>query len=397
MAKIFNQLYIRYFQFVLYFLLLFIITLVINGKIFAEVTELVVMRNLIESNIIKTGLGVKSVVISLDGLKVYSINLEEMSIYEFDRKSRNLLRKVVFIPHAGTGFDYKTKTSINSYQEKPVEGHITHDGQYLWVSLHNGDGVVVWGLKGEETWYEGQPYKDALLYERSSPGTDATTANKDFEQSKINLLWIKTGKTPKVITSSPDGKYLFVANWHSCTVSVIDIKSDNPQEWRKIKDLKTGRIPRGLVVSPDSKYLYVAQMGDNGISVVDIDSLSKIYEIKIGNNPRHIVTDGRFLYVSLNAGAKLAKVDIAERKVLKYANTGKQPRTIVLSKDGKTLFVVCYLNNKLQAFSADNLEFIDEWKSSLHPVAVDLYQEDNQLEIWTGNYSSGTLKIFSFD
>jgi len=47
--------------------------------------------------------GVKSVLISPDGSRVYSMNLEGMSVYEFDRKSRKLLRKLSFIPTKGKG------------------------------------------------------------------------------------------------------------------------------------------------------------------------------------------------------------------------------------------------------------------------------------------------------
>ena len=147
-------------------------------------------------------------------------------------------------------------------------------------------------------WTKDKPFKEAWL-------CDVAQADKAVaEKTKIRLLWIKTGKTPKVITSSPDGRYLFVANWHSSTVSVIAIESENPAEWHKVKDIATGRIPRGMAVSKDSKYLYVAQMGGSGISVVDLATLEKVDEIRVGANPRHIVLAGRFLYVSLNAGQK---------------------------------------------------------------------------------------------
>lgn len=355
-----------------------------------EGTQAPVTLKLNKPETIKTALGVKSVLMSPDGSKVYSINLEAMSVYEFDRASRKILRKLVFIPNPGTGFDYTRKTSIGSYQEKPVEGHFTHKGRYLWISLHNGNGVVVWDLQSGDTWREGKPFKEAWL-------CDVAPADKGVdEKTKIRLLWIKTGKTPKVITSSPDGRYLFVANWHSSTVSVIAIDSDNPAEWRKVKHLATGRVPRGMVVSGDSKFLYVAQMGGSGISVVDLATLRKVDEIRVGANPRHIVLGGGFLYVSLNAGSKIVKVDMATRKVVKIAKTGKYPRTIVLSADKKTLFVVCYKSDELQAFATKNLSLIGSWKSALHPVGVDLFAKGGKREVWVGNYSSGTIKVFGF-
>lgn len=334
--------------------------------------------------------GVKSVLVHPDGSRVYSINLEAMSVYELDRASRKVFRKLAFIPHRGAGFDYLKRVPIDSFQEKPVEGHFTHDGRYLWLSLHNGNGVVVWDLQSGDSRVKGKPFKEAWLY------TVTPVKKCDADRRKVRLLWLKTGKTPKVITSSPDGRYLFVANWHSSTVSVIAINSYNPNKWRKVKDIKTGRIPRGLAVSTDSKYLYVAQMGGAGISVVDLESLEKIDEIWVGPNPRHIVLAGQFLYASLNAGSKIVKVDLTTRKVLRKADTGKYPRTIVLSADGKVLYVVCYKSDELQAFTTQDLQLVGNWKSALHPVAVDLFTDGETREVWVGNYSSGTIKVFSF-
>ncbi len=348
---------------------------------------------LIRKETLKAGYGVKSVLISPDGADVYSLNLEAMSIYDFDRASREIRRKLVFVPHKGKGFDYKKKKWIDSYQEKPVEAHITHNGRFLWASLHNAGGVVVWDLQGGDTCVDGRPCKEAWLHERI---VNATAGGKPvFSSRKIKLLLIKTGRTPKVIAASPDGRYLFVANWHSNTVSVIRIASPNPADWAKIADFKAGPVPRGLAVSPDSRYLYVAIMGGNAVRVFDLDTFKPVHDIRVGVNPRHILLDGHYLYASLNMASRLVKVDTRTDRVLDSADTDMAPRTVAISRDKRFIFAVCYKGGELQAFSGGSLRGQGAWKSPGRPVAVDVYQGGDIYEVWVGDYTAGRLNVFT--
>jgi hypothetical protein len=389
-------------------LTVFFVLLPFNKGLLAE--EPPAPLELLKQEVLPTGGGVKSLIMNSDSSNVYSINLEGMSVFEFDREKREIERKLVFIPHKGKGFNYKKNTWITSYQEKPVEACLTHNDRFLWISLHNAGGVAVWDLEGVDTYVPGRPFKEAWLYERApaedgdnppdsetNKRPDSNKDNKsDFIKRKIRLLLIETGKTPKVITGSPDGKHLFVANWHSNSVSAIKIDSPEPEDWKKIKDFKPFIIPRGLAVSPDSSRLYIAQMGSNVVSAIDLEKMEKAGEIKSGANPRHIIVDGPFLYASLNKISKLVKIDPATGDVLLRANTCAMPRTIALSGDGKILFAACYRGNAVQAFSSDGLSLLGSWESGEHPVAVATYQKDDLLEAWVGNYTSGSLYVFTF-
>src|SRR6266487_2622908 len=86
--------------------------------------------------------GTKSVLFNSSGSKLYAMNLEGMSIYEFDQPTRKILRVFKFRATKGTGWDYEGDTAIESYQEKPVEACFSNDDKILWVSLHNAKGIV---------------------------------------------------------------------------------------------------------------------------------------------------------------------------------------------------------------------------------------------------------------
>ncbi|MFW6180779.1 MAG: YncE family protein [Spirochaetota bacterium] len=335
-----------------------------------------------DMQVLQARVGTKSVWLSPDRSRVYTLNLETLSVQEFDRAARSLAREIRFKPHPGKGYNYQEKREFDSLQEKPVEACFTHGGRYLWVSLHNAGGVVVWDLRDTDTAVEGRPFKEVTLHDyragTSTPG---------------RLLWIRTGRTPKVITASRDGRLLFVSNWHDGTVSVISIRGEEPASWEKVADIPGGRIPRGMAVSEDGGLLYVADMGGNSITAVDLDTLRAVSSIRVDPNPRHLTIDGRFVYVSINSGARILKVDLEEERVVASAETERTPRTIQLSPDGSLLFVTCYYPDRVQAFTAGGLELAGSWDSAERPVGIDVYQEGDLLELWVANYRSGTVKV----
>jgi DNA-binding beta-propeller fold protein YncE len=336
--------------------------------------------------------GVKSVLFNPAKTNLYALNLEGLSIYDFDRASRTLRRYIRFRRTPSKGYDYEEKKIIESFEEKPVEGFITHQGRYLWVSLHNGGCIAVWDLEKGSTAQPGKPFK--LADEHVATGVDPQTGKKTFTKQELRLLTISTGKTPKIIGGSPDGKYLFVTNWHSQTTSVIDISSPDPSGWSKIKDLANGAIPRGLAVSPDSKKLYVAIMGGNYLQEFDLATLTRTRTLNVGAGPRHIVLADSLLYISLNAADEIIRYNLRTQRVEKRSPTGDAPRTIILSDDRKFLFVTCYKSHLLEVYDARTFKRLGRYPSPENPVGVDLYQDDKAYEAWVCNYTRGTISVF---
>ena len=117
--------------------------------------------------------------------------------------------------------------------------------------------------------------------------------------------------------------------------------------------------------------------------------------VQVGINPRHVILNHGLLYVSLNKSDKLVKYDIINKQVVGTADTDRRPRTIATTSDGKLVFVVCYYGESLQAFRSEDLTLLGRWESRLHPVAVDVFEDGDTVEVWVGNYSSGTIQVFT--
>ena len=88
---------------------------------------------------------------------------------------------------------------------------------------------------------------------------------------------IKVGLHPNVIKSSPDGKFIYVANGSSDEISVIQVNKNAVVENIFIgllgKSLQ-GSTPNGLALSKDGKKLYVSNGLDNAIAVVHLGNKS---------------------------------------------------------------------------------------------------------------------------
>lgn len=334
--------------------------------------------------------GTKSVLFNRAGTRLYAMNLEGMSVYEYDAEKRSQLRSFVFKATPGMGWNYEKQRPVKSFEEKPVEACLSKDENLLWVSLHNAAGIVA------------LPVLDVAL---AAKGTDTVKTKRVYIIDKITnrkdsmlVPIIYTGATPKVIARTGNDSFVLVSNWHGLSVSALQRQAGVPY-LKKVADVKVSAIPRGIAVDDVHQKSYIAIMGSNTIAVIDNATWTRDADIPVAANPRHVVMDERGrLFVSFNQLAKVACVDPQTRTTLFSASTAAQPRSIVLSKNGKFLFVTCYSGNTIDIYKIEDNHFsiIYSLPCKGKPVGIDIRETDSSLEAWVCNYVGGNLSIFTF-
>lgn len=317
----------------------------------------------------------KSVVFSPDGTKFYINSLEGMKTVILDAET---LKELGTISHKFgeedaplfqnedrlPGYEYFTRPKngqTNCFGGKPVEFALSHNGKYLWVTYYRKS----WDPKA------------------TSPSAVAII---DMETNKPVRI-MPTGTIPKMLTPSPDGQTMAIINWGDNTVGLIDISSDDPQQFKYIRHFEDGKkldlartsgdrdsncgyCLRGAVFSPDSRYLLVGRMHGGDISVFDTQTGERVGILTgFPSTPRHLVRDGSTLYVSSNSSGYVSEIDLEKAinellqspsRTLKVKPrtifVGKGARTIALSPDGKYILAV--------SNQASQLSMIDrkDWK-----------------------------------
>jgi DNA-binding beta-propeller fold protein YncE len=167
-----------------------------------------------------------------------------------------------------------------------------------------------------------------------------------------------------------------------------------------VNTIPVSSIPRGIVVDDKNNKSFVAIMGGASLAVINNTNWKKDTDMVVQSNPRHIVMDtSGHIFVSYNRLAKIACIDAATGQSLFTATTHAQPRTIILSKNHKFLFVTCYSSDFVDVYkiNADNFEKIVSLPCKGHPVGVDIFENNDTLEAWVCSYSNGSISVFSFN
>jgi 6-phosphogluconolactonase (cycloisomerase 2 family) len=104
------------------------------------------------------------------------------------------------------------------------------------------------------------------------------------------------------------------------------------------------------------------------------------------------------LFVSYNSLGLIACLDAGTGATLFSAETHAQPRTIVLSRNQRFIFVTCYSGDFVDVYkiNSDSFSKIASLPCKGHPVGVDVYEDDNKLEAWVCSYSTGSISVFTF-
>ncbi len=345
-----------------------------------------------KKEVLNAASGTKAVVFNSTGTRLYAMNLEGMSVYEFDQATKKITREFKFTPTKGTGWDYNKSRPISSYQEKPVEACFSHNDRILWVSLHNAEGIVpIFVDEFEKAYKNPTPGVKTIPVTVVYPGSD----RKDV----FRVPLIETGKTPKVITRTADSKNLLVSNWHSRNVSVLEMDADKFPFGKVVSTIPVSAIPRGVVIDDANHRSFVAIMGGASLSVIDNDTWKADTVFRVASNPRHVVMDNNNrLFVSYNSLATIAAIDADSGKTLFTAKTHAQPRTIVLSKNHKFIFVTCYSSDMVDVYKINENSFtkVASLPCGGKPVGVDIFEGPEVLEAWVCSYSSGSITVFTF-
>ncbi len=159
----------------------------------------------------------------------------------------------------------------------------------------------------------------------------------DLETRKI-VREVTTGKNPKILVASPDGKSVFTSNWTSNDVTQVDVASA-----AVVRTLKAGKQPRGMAMSKSGK-LFVANFFGESIDIFEGEDLSKHHRITVCKCPRHLVVspDDQTLYITCLTASQIHAMDIATEKVMHTAQVGDAPKSVDVSPAGRYLYTADY-------------------------------------------------------
>lgn len=178
----------------------------------------------------------------------------------------------------------------------------------------------------------------------------ATLYVSNFRQHRVEVVDFRTltvratipvGSHPKTMVVTPDGQTMYVANYFGRSVSVVDLRVG-----REVRRLRTEEHPRGMGVLADGTLLTAAFHGD-AVHVFPSGATAERERWDACRYPRDILPspDRRSFYMTCSMGhIGFYRADGGGRP-FGIASTGRNPRSIGLSADGRWLGVANFTSS----------------------------------------------------
>ncbi len=159
------------------------------------------------------------------------------------------------------------------------------------------------------------------LYVCNEAGHEVWLLNPDTLKREQSIA---VGQHPHSCAVGADEKHLYVSNWGSRSVSIIDMKKGV-----RLRDLTVGVRPNDMALAPDGR-LFVACSGDNTVHVIGTAKIEKAGPDASPARP-------------LWAGTR----EIISTSLYPQSPEGSTPCSVAVSPDGKTLFIANADNNSV--------------------------------------------------
>lgn len=241
---------------------------------------------------------------------------------------------------------------LAEYQNETVAGNISSgnisiSGIISGYCQHTQSGESYW----EFVWVRGNYYFDVYFGENgnSAEGESGWQLIESLGEKPVQALTVTETITgfslPEGLAVTPNGKYVYVANRGSGSVSVISTASNT------VKATVTALSSSyDVAVTPNGEYAYVTNGG--WVSVISTDSNTVKATVSVGYRPT--VGDAQFLAVSPNGeyvyvandfgtdGGTVSVISTASNTVKATVTVGNGPNDVAVCPNGEYAYVTNY-------------------------------------------------------
>lgn len=179
-----------------------------------------------------------------------------------------------------------------------------------------------------------------------------------FDPKSLKILRsFNAGEDPEAFSVHPNGN-IYISNEDSAQATVI-----NPKNGEVIVEIPVGIEPEGVAISPNGKRVIVTSESTNMLHVIAVPEHKIVSNILVGARPRAatFTHDGKFAFATAEIGGEVIKVDMATGKIVHQISLGDdkaKPKDILVSKDGKHLYVAGGRLNQVMVLNSDSLALV---------------------------------------
>jgi YVTN family beta-propeller protein len=209
----------------------------------------------------------------------------------------------------------------------------------------------------------------------------------NHQSGTVSSLEVATGNVAEIlrlpgqahgIAISPDGSDIYATDFTSGTVVVIDASSKQVKATANV-----GPAPIRVAIAPDGRRAYVANFHADNLSVIDAATYTVTATVKVGAQPFGIAVtrDGGRVYVANAAAGTVSAIDAMTKRVRATIPVGERPTNIALVPDGRKAYVTNGESNTVSVIDTQANRVIDTFEVGNEPCGVQLSPDGSKLYV----------------
>src|SRR5579862_4610602 len=186
-----------------------------------------------------------------------------------------------------------------------------------------------------------------------------------FNGTDDHVIKVKAANHLWALAANPQTKKIYAASVGAADVTVIGRKS-LPTTLHGI-----GELPCAIVIDDSAKKVFIANYGSNNVSVLDGITDSVVATVSVGPNPQAIAVDtsNHNVYVARTREGTITVLDGTTNSVLRKIKTGKGPYAIAINNQNHTA-VALGLDGNLTVIDATTLTATSPSSNCSEPFAA---------------------------
>lgn len=215
------------------------------------------------------------------------------------------------------------------------------------------------------------------------------TAQEEGAIYKINAKTYQIEETipappesePHGLRVTPDGKTVYIALLGGKAVGILDTASSSLEQI----DVEGAAVQTGIttdgkymVVSLfDTKKLGVLEISTGKVSYIDLppDSKGPIQMYPVKNSSVVYLADQGY-YFDQPTGDNVYKIDLEKMQVISTIKTGEGPHGVVVSQDGRYVYVTNIVSNDVSVIDAANDQVVARISTGKQPNGISMWSEN---------------------
>lgn len=203
----------------------------------------------------------------------------------------------------------------------------------------------------------------------------------------VGGAWGQGKKTPKpglVVLSKDESRLLIV----------------DPETLKVVSYEQTGAYPHEVAVTDDGKLAiatnYGAHADGDSLSVIDLDKMQEVGHVTYPgcHGPHGIVIQGSKAFFTNEGDKTVVEFDFVANALDQQIVEGqKRPHMLVLTKDGKTIFVSNIESNNVSVLTTKDGKTWDQANlgTGKGPEGIDISPDEK--EVWVANSQDGSVSV----